>query len=92
MSYTYNSPKLTITIEFCFWNLDENKCFCEFQSGRGEKSGVLCETNGTFQRAFLCGLDQICSGSSSEEEAVNDTSELCTYGKQIINKKLVEHW
>ena len=59
----------------------KNKCFCEYHNGQGSNSGILCERNGTFQKALLCGKDQICSGPSTEEDAVNEPSGLCKQGK-----------
>ena len=59
----------------------KNKCFCESHNGQGENSGILCMRNDTFQKALLCGLDQICSGPSTERDAVNETSGLCKQGR-----------
>ena len=58
----------------------KTKCFCEHHNGKGKNSGILCERDTTFQKALLCGLDQICSGPSTEGEAVNGTSGLCQQG------------
>ena len=58
------------------------KCYCEYQNGRGNNNGILCERNGTFQKALLCGGDQICSGPSTEEDAVSGTVGLCKQGKK----------
>ena len=72
-------------MEYCFEMLIEKKCYCEFKNGYGEKSGILCERNGTFEKALLCGLTSYCTGPSSEQDAANGTSAMCTQGK-IINK------
>ena len=68
-----------------FCKIVGNKCYCEFQNGSGQKSGILCKRNGSFQKALLCGLDpenpQICSGPSTKEYAVNATTALCKSGK-----------
>ena len=59
-----------------------NKCICEYQNGQGRNSGILCERNGKFQKALLCGLDQTCSGPSKEEVALNGTLGLCKKGRK----------
>ena len=59
-----------------------DKCFCESHNGFGENSGILCKRNDTFQKALLCGLDQVCSGPSTEMDAVNGTSGLCIQGRK----------
>ena len=59
-----------------------NKCFCEYHNGQGIDNGILCERNGTFQRALTCGEDQSCSGPTKEEDAVNGTIGLCTKGRK----------
>ena len=60
----------------------KNECFCEFHNGQGENGGILCKRNDTFQKALLCGLDQICAGPSTERDAVNGTTGLCTQGRK----------
>ena len=59
----------------------ENKCFCEYHNGQGENSGVLCNRNGTYQKALKCGLEQSCLGPSTKKNAVNGTGGLCKQGK-----------
>ena len=56
------------------------KCHCEFPQGFGEKSGILCETNGKFLKALLCGPESFCVGPSTKEHAVNGTNSLCKNG------------
>ena len=60
------------------------KCYYEYHNGRGNNNGILCERNGTFQKALLCGLEQVCSGASTQEDAVNGIIGLCKQGKNII--------
>lgn len=62
------------------------KCHCEFKYGFGKKSGILCERNGTFKKALLCGISSFCTGPSNEQEAAIGTSALCTHGPgKIMN-------
>ena len=58
-----------------------NKCFCEYFNGQGENSGILCNRNGTYQKALICGIEQICSGPSTEEDASYGMGGLCKQGK-----------
>ena len=64
--------------------LVESKCYCEFKNGVGEKSGILCERTGIFEKALLCGPDSICTGPFSEQDAINETDALCKQGMIII--------
>ena len=64
--------------------LVDKKCHCEFEYGFGNKSGILCERNGTFENALLCGLSSFCTGPFIEQEAVNGTNTLCKQGKSTI--------
>ena len=68
--------------------LAEKKCYCEFEDGFGEKSGILCKRNDTFERALLCGLKSFCKGPSNEQEAVIGTSTMCTQGTGKIIFKI----
>ena len=62
-----------------------SKCHCEFKNGGGEKSGILCERNGIFEKALICGLESVCTGPFSEQDAINETDALCKQGKIIIH-------
>ena len=66
--------------------LAEKKCYCEFEDGFGEKSGILCKTNGTFEKALLCGSNSFCMGPSHEQEASVGTSEMCKGPGKIMSK------
>ena len=61
-----------------------SKCHCEFKNGGGEKSGILCERNGVFEKALLCGPDSVCIGPSWEQDATNGTNTLCKQGMIIV--------
>lgn len=65
-----------------FYNLQSEKmrCYCEFQNGGGNDSGILCERKGIFQKALLCGIESVCVGPYTKESAVNGTSTLCKKG------------
>ena len=66
----------------------EKKCHCEFKYGFDEKGGILCKTNGTFEKALLCGSNSFCTGPSNEQEAAFGTSEMCTQGPGKIIRKI----
>ena len=73
-----------------------NKCFCEYHNGQGNDNGILCERNGTFQKALLCGENKSCSGPSTEEDAVNGTIGLCKQGRKyhlsVLTNAFLDYW
>ena len=75
---------------YCFKIIDQSKCYCEFKYGFGEKSGILCKRNGTFEKVLLCGSKSFCTGPSSKQDATKGTSVMCTQepGKIINNMQL----
>ena len=76
-----------------FRNALDKKCHCEFKYGFGTKSGILCKRNATFEKALLCGSKSFCTGPSSEQDAANGTSVMCTQGPgKIINNIQLIHF
>ena len=69
--------------------LAESKCYCEFENGYHENSGILCEKNGTFQKAIVCGSKAFCTGPSSEQDAANGTSGMCTSNMEQVPGKVI---
>ena len=63
----------------------ESLCYCEFQDGGLEKNSVICERNGTFNMASLCGTNEICRGPSTTENAVKGISNLCEEGRDNLS-------
>ena len=61
-----------------------SKCHCEFKNGGNKKSGILCERNGIFEKALLCGPEGVCTGPFHEQDARNGTDTLCKLGKLVI--------
>ena len=58
----------------------EKNCYCEYKDRDLRENGILCERNGTFQKATRCGSQEVCSGPFAPEDAVQGTYSLCKKG------------
>ena len=55
-------------------------CFCEYSNGFGVKNGIMCGSNGGYERVTECSHDHWCTGFANESSEVATAMDLCEKG------------
>ena len=55
-------------------------CFCEYSYGFGVQNGIMCGSNGDYERVTECSHDHWCTGYANDSSQVATAMDLCEKG------------